>query len=30
MGAMMVDMMKIDVPVEQVDQLLNAAHKKLY
>ena len=30
MGAMMVDMLKIDVPVEQVDQALDAAHQKLY
>ena len=30
MGAMMVDMMKLDIPAETVDQALDAAHQKLY
>jgi hypothetical protein len=30
MAQIMVDQLKIDVPVEQVDQALNAAHEKLY
>jgi PPOX class probable FMN-dependent enzyme len=30
MGAMMVDMLKMDIPVETVEQALDEAHKKLY
>ena len=30
MGAMMVDMLKIDIPVETVEKALDEAHKKLY